>query len=760
MALDAGTAFVDIQPSVGAGFFAGMSSKFAASGAILKGIGLGVGAGLAVGIGAGIAAFKIGDNFDKAFDTIRVGTGATGDALKDLEGDFKTVFSNVPSSMEDASIAIADLNTRTGLVGEPLRELATTTLDLARITGEDLAGTIDTTTRLFGDWGVATEDQAGTLDKLFRAGQATGTGINKLATDVVQFGAPLRQLGFSMDESIALFGKWNKEGVNTEAIMGGLKQAVGRFAKEGLDVPEAFDAISESIKNAGTDSEATAIAIEAFGTRAGPDLAAAVREGRFELSDMVDVIANGEETIATASADTESFGEKWKKFANKLLVAVEPIATRVFEGMGKLMDAVGPHIPALMDKFGEFFSMVNGWIQTGLRWWEKNKETILSFVAAVITGLREAFAVIQTVFQTIVGWFQRSSEDGDKFGGKWAEIWDKIQTVFTTAAELLQAVMAALTAFWQEHGEAILAHVERIWDTIQTVISAVLDIIIGIFEVFIGIFTGDWQRAWDGILAILQGFSDLVIGVVTYLIDQMKLAFTLALDFILLLWERVWDSIKSAASAVMDTVLELVAGWWAGITGWFGDIATGISEAWTGVWDSLTGIATGAWDTFIGWVEGAWDLFKGWWDGIWDTAAEGMEGAFSGIVGTIRAVLNGILWVLERGINAAIRAINTAIRGANIVNPFKDIPYVGEISIPRLARGGDILRSGLALVGEAGPEELYLPEGAQVRPLPRQTRNMEGTANITVMLDGRVLARAIGAPLMDEVVIRTGIRRT
>ena len=232
MTLEAGTAYVDLQPQLGGGFFSKI--KGAMGGGGLKKVGLAAGAVLATGLGAGLAvgigAFKLGESFDEAFDTIRVGTGATGDALADLEDDFKEVFSSVPTTMDLASTAVADLNTRTGQTGEGLVDLAKQMLEMSRITGSDLAGNNETTTRLFGDWGVATDEQAGKLDKLFRASQASGVGISDLASSAVQFGAPLRNLGFTMDESIALFAKWNKEGVNTEAIFGGMKIAVGKFA--------------------------------------------------------------------------------------------------------------------------------------------------------------------------------------------------------------------------------------------------------------------------------------------------------------------------------------------------------------------------------------------------------------------------------------------------------------------------------------------------------------------------------------------------
>ena len=69
-------------------------------------------AGAVVGLGA--AVIKFGGEFNAAFKTIAVGTGATGEALDALKEDFKAVFAEVPVDMQTAAKAIADFNTLTG----------------------------------------------------------------------------------------------------------------------------------------------------------------------------------------------------------------------------------------------------------------------------------------------------------------------------------------------------------------------------------------------------------------------------------------------------------------------------------------------------------------------------------------------------------------------------------------------------------------------------------------------------------------------
>jgi hypothetical protein len=109
-------------------------------------------------------------------------------------------------------------------------------------------------------------------------------------------------------KAIAMLGKWEKEGVNTELVIGSLRIAAGKFAKEQADVTSALalgenraisstaanKSLAESlrdtffaIKNASDGTAALNIGMEVFGARAGPDMTAAIREGRFELDDAI-----------------------------------------------------------------------------------------------------------------------------------------------------------------------------------------------------------------------------------------------------------------------------------------------------------------------------------------------------------------------------------------------------------------------------------------------------------------------------------------
>lgn len=298
-------------------------------------------AGFAVLGAVGMKAFS---SLDAGYDAITTGTGATGDALAGLKKDAESVARTVPNSFADVGAAIAEVNTRLGLTGAPLQAMTKQFLDLARLTGGDVKQSIGDVTRVFGDWGVSVEDQARTMDLLFAATQQTGIGIDRLSQLTVQFGAPLRQMGFELEEAVAIFGKFEKEGVNIETVMSGLRQGLGRMAKAGEEPVATFKRLVDEIANAGSTGEANAIALEAFGQRAGPDMAAAIREGRFEIDELVAALGNSDGALETASEAAMSANDRLKVLGNQLMVAAIP-AVETFAAVADSMIGVLTALP-------------------------------------------------------------------------------------------------------------------------------------------------------------------------------------------------------------------------------------------------------------------------------------------------------------------------------------------------------------------------------------------------------------------------------
>lgn len=563
---------------------------------------------------AGVALYQVGSDFAGAYDTIRIGTGKTGDALDGLKQSFKNVVTDVPTDFESASTAISSLNQRLNLTGQPLEDLSKQFLNLSRITKEDLGGSIQTITRVFGDWSI--DDKSKAMDEMFRASQATGIGVNRLAEQVVQFGAPLRGLGFGFEESIAMMAKWEKEGVNQTNVMGAMKKAYGEFSKEfGERAPEEFRRFMTEISKAPSASAAAAMAIEKLGVRNGPDFAAAVTEGRFAYGDLVAQITGGSDTINKAAEDTEHFGEKWEKFVNGLKVTVEPVATAVFNGIGNALDLLQGPATAATDAVKIFYSAFTGQgvsVSDNVGSWavkvanfgnaartafDAVKPIISDFADTVLPKLRAAWESAFGGIETAIGWL-----------GDHQEILIGLSVALGVGA--VAAVYALATAL-------VTTLVPAVWSLAAGVIAATwpfLAIGIAITAVVAAVI---WAyNHW-------QFFRNVVDGA-----------------GVVLLW--IWNSVlMPIGSWIMGTLVPILANiigkiaeFVSNIPGWIGNIPEALGavvEFFENLPGTVAGFLAGLWTSISTWVLNAAAALPGLIAG-WATAF------FSWILGVIVAL--------------------------------------------------------------------------------------------------------------------------
>ena len=88
----------------------------------------------------------------------------------------------------------------------------------------------------------------------------------------------------------------------------------------------------------------------------------------------------------------------------------------------------------------------------------------------------------------------------------------------------------------------------------------------------------------------------------------------------------------------------------------------------------------------------------------------------SAVGDAFKSAINSCLATIEGVVNKFIRMINGVIGIINEI-PGVSLGSIGELSLPRLAKGG-VLREGTAMVAEAGPELLSMVNGkAVVTPL-------------------------------------------
>lgn len=117
----------------------------------------------------------------------------------------------------------------------------------------------------------------------------------------------------------------------------------------------------------------------------------------------------------------------------------------------------------------------------------------------------------------------------------------EIQETVGTVMDGIEAGIAALQAFWDEHGDAISAKVESVMSVISKVVKTSMDLLGQIINTAMAVLEGDWSAAWDGLVGIVNSIGDA-------LFEAGKVIFT-----------KLWDGIKSVWTGITDWVSEKVS---------------------------------------------------------------------------------------------------------------------------------------------------------------------------------------------------------
>ena len=730
----AGTAYVDLQPDL-EGFFASVEGKLAPLtdkfGPVGKAAAAGLGVVAVAGVAAGKALYEIGESFDDAYDQIRVQTGATGKELEGLKGSFKNVVSSVPTDFDSAAKAVGQLNSRLGLSGKPLEQLSKQILELSRITNTDLETNIESVTRVFGDWGVTVKEQRPALDELYRASQETGVGVSRLADLMTKFGSPMRQLGFSFEETAGLVGKFEKEGVNTELVLGSMRIALGKLASEGVKDPaKALEQLTSQIKNAGSAGKANAMAIETFGARAGPDMAAAIREGRFDLGKLFDTIKNGSDTVMKSGRDTRDFSEQWQMFKNKVLVALEPVAIRVFGAVGDGMKWLNKNWPAIVAS-----------LRKATEWLKQAWEDLGPAIKVVWEVIKYTLGVMKARFQQIFDFIAGAVEIFiGAIHGDFSKMWDGIKRIFKA---LVTDTIKLMGTMLKPAGKVASAIAGAIMDGLSAVAEFPKNLV-------------GWMK--DGLAAIgdyLDRFKDkaiqlggkIVSGVAEGIKDLVgKIGDVLgkALDKVVSFFDRFKDRavqlggkiVSGVASGISDLV-EKVGTTLGKVVDKIGDYFTTFLNKASQLGNKIvSGVGSGIADlvTKVGSkISGVVDEIGSWFDRMFSKA----ETLGSKILGGIVKGLGDVAKTIGNAIKSAFDTVGDLVGSAGrmLVDWINDntlfgntihIPVPGpipdvNIKLPALASGATDF-SGVALVGEEGPELVNFGRPADIYPAPDTAR--------------------------------------
>lgn len=296
-------------------------------------------------------AYELADAFSEAEKTVVLATGATGEALEELEKSMMRVYSQAKSAdLSSTAGAIGEINTRLGLTGEKLENTTELFLDYANVTGQNVVPAVQNVTKIMNQWDVELNKLPGLLDDLTYAGQISGINVASLSDALVTNKGVLQSLGFTLEESIGLFAKLELQGVSTQTAMTGFRTALNKFSKDGEEAETALQGLIDKIINAKSETEATSIAVDYFGSSAGAALASSIRSGQLSIDNLSASLEKADGALDKTAITSQTMSEKWQKSTNNMDAAItnalQPTIDKLTSWSSGVMDKVADFLNA------------------------------------------------------------------------------------------------------------------------------------------------------------------------------------------------------------------------------------------------------------------------------------------------------------------------------------------------------------------------------------------------------------------------------
>ena len=576
-------------------------------------------------LGLGTAAVKVTSDFESAMSKVSAISGATGgdlDALnkKAQEMGAKTKFSATESAEAFTYMAMAGWKTEDMLSG------IDGIMSLAAADGLDLATTSDIVTDALTAFGLSASDSGHFADVLAKASSNANTNVSMLG-ESFKYAAPVAgAFGYSAEDTAIALGLMANAGIKGSQGGTALRGSLTRLIKPTDDAAALMEQYGLSMTNADgsmkslgevmnmlrdklgglTEAEQAQVAAQIFGQEAMSGMLAIINASDSDYAKLTDAIYDADgaaQQMADTMLDNLSgqltllksaleglaiqFGEilmpyikqfvTWLQNLTQKLQELTPEQKEQIVKWAAIAAAIGPVLMVL----GKLTSSVGSIITTfgKIPGALVKAKSAFTAVSAAIGGISAPVVAVVAVIGVLIAAFANLWKTNEEFRNKMTAIWDGIKSKFESFAQGIVDRLNAIGFDFENFGEVVkaiwdgfcslLAPIfEGVFNQISVILGSVLDALTGIFDVFIGIFTGNWDQAWQGVKEIFGAVWDLIKGT----FESWAMAFKGIADTVLgwfgTTWDETWTNIKQF---FVDT--------WNGITTFFSNVINAIKTA-------------------------------------------------------------------------------------------------------------------------------------------------------------------------------------
>lgn len=407
--------------------------------------------------------------------------------------------------------------------------------------------------------------------KASQAGTSLRNIFNRMAKPTKESQAAMDRLGISLSDGAGNMYSFRQIMEQMRKSMGNINMPVEKFQEEVAELDEALD--NGEITEKAYTSAMEELAREAYGAEGAEKArAAAMLGGTRAMSGLLAITNASEEDYNKLTQAIDNSSQAFAKTKDGIVPLNEALASgaeilETYEGTAASMAAVmqdnaagqfeilKSQVMELAISFGDllmpiirdFISYAQG-ILDALNGMDDDTRkliiTIAAMVAAagplliiigktasgigtlmtVIGGLSAPILAIVAVIAVLVAAFVHLWQTNEEFRNKILATWSALTQKFNEFGQGIVSRLNEMGFDFKNFGEVVKA----IWnglcsflgpvftntfDAIAAVLSGALDVMMGMFDFWVGLFTGDWDRMWLGIKETFKGIWDAITGI-------------------------------------------------------------------------------------------------------------------------------------------------------------------------------------------------------------------------------------------------------
>ena len=438
----------------------------------------------------------------------------------------------------------------------------------------------------------------------------------------------------------------------------------------------------------------------------------------------------------------QAFVDKLNSMSESQRKAVLTIGL-IIAALGPLLVILGTVISKVGVAMQGFVKLATGVKKLGVA--VKAGTGIFGKLGAALGGISAPVLAVIAVIAILVAAFKHLWDTNEEFRNAITAIWNgivsKIQAFCQGIVDRLNAlgfefgsIVDVLKSLWDGLCQFLAPVFEAAFSVVSTVLGSVLDVITGLLDVFIGLFTGNWSQMWDGVKEIFSGVWDAITGLFDTALNLLKSLAEVVFGWFGTTWESVWTGIKSFFETIWNGIVAFFTGIWNTIVSTVTAQINAVKTVVTTVFNAIKTTATTIWNGIKTAISTVVDGVKSKVSSAFESVKNTATNLFNGIKSTATSVWNGIKTAIVTPIEAARDKIRSALNavsgffsGLKLQLPHIKLPHfrvsgtlsISPPSVPHLSidwykEGGIMTKptvfgmNGSALMagGEAGSEAI------------------------------------------------------